>query len=52
MIDCQNRDKNLEGCTCTKTECRHHGICCTCVAAHRAKGGLPSCLHNLKKPAE
>ena len=38
------RETNLSGCTCTAPGCPRKGICCECVAYHRAKGQLPGCF--------
>ena len=40
---CENREKNLAECTCTYS-CDKRGICCECVAQHRAMGELPGCF--------
>jgi hypothetical protein len=44
MASCDNRAKNLEGCTCTYTACGKRGVCCECVAQHRAAGEIPGCF--------
>jgi len=36
-------DANREQCTCHNTSCQRWGLCCECVANHRAKGQLPGC---------
>lgn len=43
MTTCLNKEKNLEGCTCTY-DCAKRGMCCECVAYHRAKGQIPGCF--------
>ena len=43
MADCPNKEKNLASCTCTYS-CGKRGVCCECVAQHRAAGELPGCF--------
>ena len=43
MADCPNKERNLESCTCTYS-CSKRGICCECVAQHRAIGEIPGCF--------
>jgi len=31
-------------CPCTKTDCENYKVCCKCIAAHKGRGNLPSCL--------
>ncbi len=40
---CPNREENLKRCNCTYTPCSKKGICCECIAYHRAQGELPAC---------
>ena len=42
--DCVNREENRKNCTCDSTACSRRGVCCECVAYHRANGELPMCL--------
>jgi Domain of unknown function (DUF6485) len=44
MTDCPNRERNLKDCTCTYTACNKQGLCCECVAQHRAIGEIPGCF--------
>lgn len=37
-------DKGKQHCTCTYTNCPHHGRCCACVANHRRKQEMPGCF--------
>ena len=46
-MECQQMN-NLKSCSCTSESCERKGICCECVAHHRAKGQLPSCLKNME----
>ena len=41
---CPNRQTNEKNCTCPKTDCANHGICCQCVMNHRSMKNLPRCL--------
>lgn len=38
-----NKTKNLKNCSCTYEPCSRKGICCECIAYHRANGELPAC---------
>jgi hypothetical protein len=42
--ECANQKKNLAVCTCTYETCERRGLCCACVAYHRASGQLPGCF--------
>lgn len=44
MSPCDQKAKNLEGCTCTYPACDKRGACCACVAYHRSSGQLPGCF--------
>jgi hypothetical protein len=44
MGQCPNVKKNSVACTCTYAACSKHGICCECVAYHRASDELPACF--------
>jgi hypothetical protein len=44
MSQCANQKKNVVSCTCTYTSCDKRGVCCACIAYHRASGQLPGCL--------
>ena len=41
-MDCK-KDSNLKNCSCTYEPCSRKGVCCDCVAYHRASGELPGC---------
>jgi hypothetical protein len=41
---CPNKERNEEQCSCISTDCSRHGVCCECIAYHRSRGELPSCL--------
>ncbi len=43
-MNCPNREKNLEECTCTYPGCEFKGMCCECIRHHREKGEIPGCL--------
>ena len=38
-----NKNSNLTNCNCTYEPCPRKGVCCECVAYHRANGELPAC---------
>lgn len=42
-MECK-KDRNAAGCACTYEPCPRKGLCCDCVAYHRAAGELPGCL--------
>lgn len=44
MADCPNLKKNLENCSCSYNACNNRGMCCECVAQHRAAGEIPGCF--------
>jgi hypothetical protein len=39
-----NKEKNLEGCTCTYEPCPRKGICCECIRYHWRARELPACF--------
>ena len=48
-MECR-KEENLQDCACTSEDCERRGRCCECVAYHRGKDQLPSCLrYQLKK---
>jgi hypothetical protein len=44
QASCPNRERNEERCSCVSVDCSRHGVCCECIAYHRERGELPSCL--------
>lgn len=42
-MDCK-KNSNKAGCACTYEPCPRKGVCCDCVAYHKASGELPGCL--------
>lgn len=42
-MECK-KASNAEACTCTYEPCSRKGLCCDCVAYHRACGELPGCF--------
>lgn len=36
--------KNAANCSCTYPGCSRKGLCCQCVANHRAVGEIPGCF--------
>ena len=42
-MNCKKTD-NAKTCSCTYDPCPRKGLCCDCVAYHRASGELPGCL--------
>jgi len=47
MGRCPNQEKNLKQCNCTYP-CQRKGICCECIAYHRALGEFPACFFSDK----
>jgi len=41
-MDCR-KEKNLNVCNCTYEPCSRKGVCCECIAYHRAMNELPAC---------
>lgn len=41
---CPNYEVNVADCPCTSENCARRGLCCQCVAAHRAGGGKVACM--------
>jgi hypothetical protein len=52
VVDCPNRDVNLQMCPCPSEECERQGICCLCVQNHAGNGGLTACMRDAPRPAE
>jgi len=48
MSSCKNQAKNLQRCNCTYEPCPRKGICCECIAYHRAMNELPACYFDEK----
>ena len=42
-MSCRNLERNMKSCNCTYEPCPRKGICCECIAYHRALGELPAC---------
>jgi len=43
-MNCMNQSRNVRVCSCTYGGCTRHGVCCDCIAYHRANAELPGCL--------
>ena len=41
-MNCPNKEMNLNRCNCSYS-CNIKGICCECIANHRARKQLPAC---------
>ncbi len=37
-------ERNKVKCTCTYSNCVRKGLCCECIAYHRAQDQLPGCV--------
>ncbi len=44
MVDCPNKERNLQMCNCTYAGCDKKGMCCECIRYHRKIGELPACF--------
>jgi hypothetical protein len=57
ILPCPNRDKIKAYCSCPKTDCERHGLCCECITNHKNKVDsayekrFPHCLRELYKEA-
>ncbi len=43
-----NKETNIKSCTCTYSPCSRKGLCCECIAYHRAMNQLPACYFSEK----
>jgi len=43
-----NKTKNLKNCNCSYEPCSRKGVCCECIAYHRAMNQLPACYFSDK----
>ncbi|MFW5870745.1 MAG: DUF6485 family protein [Candidatus Sumerlaeota bacterium] len=43
MAECLNKEKNMGRCNCTYEPCPRKGVCCECIAYHKAMDELPAC---------
>ena len=43
-----NKTKNLKSCNCSYQPCSRKGVCCECLAYHRAMNQLPACYFSEK----
>ncbi len=57
--NCPVQEKINEYCSCPKTECERHGICCECIVEHKNREGVafpikfPHCLRGqLSEPGK
>ncbi|MCF8025699.1 MAG: hypothetical protein K9K82_09445 [Desulfobacteraceae bacterium] len=56
-INCPMRGQIKSYCSCPKTDCENHGLCCTCIINHKNKADapvekrFPHCLRDLVKEA-
>jgi hypothetical protein len=53
-VDCPNYELNLKMCPCTAEDCVRRGICCDCIAYHRASVQWPrtACMGGTPRPAD
>ncbi|HBZ87023.1 MAG: hypothetical protein A2509_03415 [Candidatus Edwardsbacteria bacterium RIFOXYD12_FULL_50_11] len=43
-----NKINNLKSCNCSYQPCSRKGVCCECIAYHRAMDQLPACYFSEK----
>ncbi len=43
-MDCQNKSKNLDFCSCSYPSCPRKGLCCECLRYHLPNNQLPACF--------
>jgi hypothetical protein len=54
-VECRIREDINARCTCPKTDCPRHGLCCLCITAHKNRADdpivkrFPHCLRDLVK---
>lgn len=41
VIDCPVREAINTFCSCPKTECENHGLCCECIIEHKNRVDVP-----------
>lgn len=41
---CENKNKNLDFCSCSYPGCPRKGICCECIRYHLANDEIPGCF--------
>ena len=57
VTDCALRDEINTFCSCPKTDCQNHGLCCACILAHKHRldapieKRFPHCLRDLVREA-
>jgi len=57
VIDCPVREEINTFCSCPKTDCKNHGLCCECIIEHKNRVDVeilikfPHCLRDLVKEA-
>jgi len=56
-VDCPVREKINDYCSCPKTDCVRHDLCCECIVEHKNRVDVPieirfpHCLRDLVKEA-
>ncbi len=43
-MNCLNKGKNSDFCTCTYSSCPRKGICCECIRYHLSQDQVPACF--------
>jgi len=43
-MDCVNKNKNTDFCSCTYPGCSRKGLCCECIRYHLSSNELPGCF--------
>jgi hypothetical protein len=53
LVQCPRTAQNETRCSCPKTACENHGVCCECIVAHKKREDgdnlkrFPHCLRSL-----
>lgn len=50
-MDCSNKKRNTEFCTCSYPGCTRKGLCCECVQYHLSINEIPGCFFPPKAEA-
>lgn len=50
FMECK-KEQNKENCNCTYGGCPRHGVCCECIAYHKARKELPACMFSSEAEA-
>ncbi len=43
-MECSNKSRNIQDCSCSYPGCSRKGICCECIRYHLSNNELPGCF--------